>query len=157
MNMPESELLRVPVGSLMPSFTLQTVEGDEFSTWDFKGRKNLVILVMGKVCNQDCRNQLVNVAREYKHFKDMDAEVVAIFRMVRENAGDIVSELNLPYPALIDVDGMVTGRLVYHTPAVLVADRYGEVVEEHSGEDALRIKPEQLLARVELNELACPE
>jgi peroxiredoxin len=157
MDMPKPELTRLSTGSLLPTFTLRTVEDKELSTWDLKGKKNLVVIVLGKECNQDCRDFLSEVAYEYKRYKELDAEVVAIFKTTREMADDIRFELELPFPVLVDVDGMVTSQLTYHTPAIMVTDRFGEVVEHYYGEDAFKVKQEKLLARVELNELACPE
>lgn len=155
--MAESDIARLLAHRMLPTFTLQTADGGEFSTWSAKGSKSLLVLIFGKVCNPECRTLLARVAREYKQYKELSAEVIAIMRMNRESADEIRLELGLPFPVLVDVDGTVTQRIGYGLPAVLVTDRYGEIVADFVGDEALKVKQEQLIARVELNELECPE
>src|SRR5690606_15092615 len=129
-----------------PTFTLQSAQGGEYSTWSVKGKKNLVVFVFGKTCDSGCRELLSAAARDYKLYKENNAEVVAIFRTNRESADDLRNELSLPFHVLVDLEGFVTSRLVYTPPAIFITDRFGEVVEEFLGDEALKVSQEKILA-----------
>jgi peroxiredoxin len=157
MNVFKDKEARYSLGDILPSFKLPDASGGEFSMWDLKGRENMVIFVFDAVCGPECSHLLQEVSKRYQDYREQNAEVIAIFRTNRESADDIRHELNLPFYVLADADGSVSAKLVNTTPAVIVSDRFGEVMEILFGDDVWRVSQDRLLTRVELNELACPE
>ena len=87
-------------GDLMPNFTVKTLHGDEFSYATIWQRRNLVLIAIPPTDSEFVRRYVSELAARGPEFAEGDADCV----ITRDRVQEIPS------------------------PAVLVADRWGEVV-----------------------------
>lgn len=149
---------KVKPRTMIPIFQLMSAEGRPVSIWDYKGRKNLVIVFLTRDEWQLCLEFLRSTINVYHQYEEEDAVVLAIVRGNLADATAIQHDLKPPFPILYDPDGRVTQRFASHPPAVFVADRYGEVHAEWA------VVPEkgfptqkEVLDALDLINLECPE
>lgn len=128
----ESLAPRLEISHLVPSFTLPSSQGGEVGLWDYKMRKNLLILFYhGADCTL-CREKLTMLAEKYEELVKLETEVLAISADALERSREVSAELGLPYPLLSDPEGKVIEKFTYWqgekeaaSPSVFITDRYG--------------------------------
>jgi peroxiredoxin len=131
---------------------------------DFRGRRNLVVLLLSAEEGASSRRLLTDLAERYAEFVEEDAEILSVIRGPVDRAAWIRQRDNLPFPVLADEDGRVHRALGGHAAegaggaAVYVADRYGEVFYAHQAAEGQSLPtPEEILGWVRFIELQCPE
>lgn len=142
----------------IPIFQLMSAEGRPVSIWDYKGRKNIVLVFLTKDQWQLCLEFLRSTINVYHQYEEEDAIVLAIVQGNLADATALHHDLKPSFPILYDPDGKVTQRFTSHLPAVFVADRYGEVhakwiVEPEKGFPTQK----EVLDALDLINLECPE
>jgi peroxiredoxin len=105
-------------GQLISDFTLASTGGQKISLSDYRGRSNLVLVFAGGGAGSPDLKVLAEIAADYAHIQEEQAEVLAVMQCARETAARIKQEANLPFPLLVDEDGRI------HRPAG-AADKYG--------------------------------
>ena len=152
------------VGTMLPSFQLPTAGGGSLGPWAFKGRRNLVLYFVDSVDCLTCQRALRDLADRYRELRDHEAEVLVIAPLQQDRALRARSSLGLPFPILVDPDSSVYARyglLIgngHAVPAVLVADRYGEIFAQSIGTpDHALIGVAEILSWLQLIEIQCPE
>jgi peroxiredoxin len=152
------EICALPrVGFRLQDFTLPVVDGGVLSLSDFRGTSN-VVLVFAEPA-EGGSSWLARLARESSELKAHNAVVLVVFRSQprewREQPGLV---------ALFDADGAVSrafgavdsqGRT---SPAVFVADRFGEVVALWRTVDGHELpEPAEIVRWLDYVESLCPE
>lgn len=142
------------VHSLLPVFKLETIDGKTVSPIDYKEKKNMLFLFFDADCSS-CIDFLDSVASRYNDYKEEETEVFAIGEGPKDQLEDMLGDMNYPFPILIDKDGKVKSMFTDKTPAVFLADRFGEIRMTFIGEHL----PDQdkILDNLDLYELECPE
>jgi len=129
-NAPEA---RPGKGQLIRDFTLISTLGQPISLSDYRARSNLVLIFAGRGDRSSDIEILAEIARDYAGFLDEQAQVLAIVPCTREKAARIKAETNLPFPLLVDEDGLIHRHTDaadnYGQPAtaIYITDRFGEV------------------------------
>jgi peroxiredoxin len=150
-------------GRVIPSFNLPAANWQGcLGPWDYKQRRNLVLVFFhGDQC-QACRELLRDLSGGYCECQRLEAEVLAISRSEAETLRQLARDLSLPFPVLSDRDGKVFDDYfdgaAPHAAGVFVADRWGSLFiakiadQEHSlpGESGIR-------ERLEFIEIQCEE
>jgi AhpC/TSA family len=149
---------------LIPPLTLHAHDGRTVRAWDFKQKKNLVILFLHAEC-VPCDEFLRQVAAESAVWKRNGAVVLAA---LLSSPGRALADF-LPENIVVGVDATGRGANAYLgrdilAPAgegrlgVFVTDRYGELYAQWGvgpGHDFPRV--EKIEAQLELIEMSCDE
>ena len=156
---------RLEINGLVPPFTLPSSQGGEVKLWDYKMRKNLVILFYhGGECSS-CRERLKTFAAGYEELVRLETEILAISSEGLETSRKLGIELSLPYPLLSDPEGRVIEAYTYWgvdrraaLPSIFVTDRYGTLHSQCIADEMTRIPdPEEVLSWIEFIQSQCPE
>lgn len=140
----------------IPNFLLKSVEDRMVGPQDYKEKTNLLIVFFDLDC-EECNDFLDDIAERYEDYKNENAEVLAIGEGSLEEVLETASARSLPFPILADPDGHVLNEFADSTPAVFVADRYGEIRMTRSKEDEHFPDQERIIQQLDLAELECPE
>ncbi len=131
------------VGNLIPPFILEAVGGGMVRRHDYRGRRHLILVFTHRAGCPSCAALLEALAARYADYRAEGAEVLAFLPADESRCvAQTDSAGALPYPLLCDADGRVGARYGAQTPtgeplaALLVADRYGEVVLQAVAGDA---------------------
>lgn len=148
---------QLKVGELLPDFQLETSGGDLISPQNYKGKKNVVVVIFGVRC-EECKEFLTRAAERYREYQEANAEIIAVGEATAEAVRELASEMQLPFPVVADPNGVAGTRYKTRRSAVIVADRFGEIrLAEYPGEGQRPPDQERIITRLELNELECPE
>lgn len=114
-------------GRLLQPFVLRAGEGRTIRLADYRQRSNVVLVLHHGVACVACRAFLDALAGEAAGLSAEEAVVLAVgpdrpeAHLAHEGAS------RLPFPLLSDPDGQVARRERLPVPAVVVADRFGEI------------------------------
>jgi len=147
---------KVKEREMLPGFRLQSIKGNAISPADYRAKKNLALLFFDAACIS-CRDILDDFARRYDDYQDAVSEVLVIGKGSMDEVLRAVADKDLPFPVLVDTSGEVLNRFADTTPAVIVADRFGEIRIMMSGDDIDASVQDRILDRLNLIELECPE
>ena len=125
-------------GSMIPSFNLPVANRQGcLGPWDYKQRRNLVLVFFHADHCQDCRKLLLELSAGYRDYQRLEAEVLAISQAEVETLRRLAHDLGLPFPVLSDRDGRVfdayfvgherAAKADPHDVGVFVADRWGSI------------------------------
>lgn len=151
-------------GQLIRDFTLISALGQPVSLSHYRGRANLVLVLVGEhVGNPDLRI-LSEIAADYAQFRDEQAEVLAILQSSQQAAVDILRQANPPFPLLIDEDGRIhrsagaadaCGR---PSAAIYVIDSFGEVFAVYrTAEGETMPTAQEIVKWLSFINMQCPE
>lgn len=143
---------------LIPDFRLPAAGGGSLGPWDFKQRRQLVVLFHHGLGCQECRSLLAEVAACHADFQAQEAQVLAVSPDPPE---ELARELaTVPFPLLSDRGARVLGAYVpgdgSRLPVAFVADRYGALTEVFPPANH-RVDLEAVLKELEFNLYKCPE
>jgi peroxiredoxin len=144
-------------GDLIPYFDLSSIRGEEISWWDFKQKKNLVILFFDP--EKDVA-VLKTIAQEYLRFKELNTEILAIAMGDEDEAERISETLKLPFPVLPDGGGEVASAYqVGFSPSLFVTDRFGTLYFQKSDirEEEIPLLLKETKSTLFFVESQCPE
>ena len=156
---------RLGIHELVPLFTLPSTQGGGVKLWDYKMRKNLVILFYhGSDCTP-CREMLTMFAENYDELAGLETGVLAISSDSLGRGEELSAECGLPYPLLSDPEGSVIGKYTYWDadraaalPSIFVTDRYGTLYYQFISDEATALPPlEEILSWLEFIQSQCPE
>jgi peroxiredoxin len=150
----DTQMEKLKVHSQLPPVILEAVDGRIMGPQDYRGKRNLLLVLFEADC-ESCMEFLCSVADKYSDYIAEGTEVMAIGEGGIEDLQDIVQSSNLPFPVLVDPEGLFVDRYSDETPAVFAADKFGEVRLVVYGNEF----PDQklLLDNFGLMELECPE
>jgi len=156
---------RLQVHQLVPPFALPAGQGKVLKLWDYKMRKNLVILFhYGSSC-LPCREKLTEVAENYGEFVKLETEILAVSSEGEENNEKLRGELNLPFPLLSYPAGRVIEKYTYWqgdnrtpSPSVFVTNRFGTLFFQQIAEEITGLlQGEEILKWLLFIQSQCPE
>lgn len=108
----------------LPAFDLPAAGGGRVRSWDYKGRRHLVLWLTGDAPD---RRALDAAARRESLMQAEGAVFLVILQASRERAEQTCAAAGLRGPVLADQDGRIHTRLAGDRPVLLVADRNGTV------------------------------
>lgn len=149
---------KLELRSMIPVFQLMSTEGQTVSLWDFKGRKNLVLVLLpGEECSE-CVGFLRLVKNSYSSYVVENAVCIAVVRGDIQKAQELHDQLDPPFPILYDPQGAATDRYTDRLPAVFIADRFGQLYAQWTIDPETDFPSQKrVLDIVELINLECPE
>jgi cytochrome c biogenesis protein CcmG, thiol:disulfide interchange protein DsbE len=138
------------------SFSLDTVDGDQFSFSDLKGEKHLLIAFWATWC-EPCKTELKKLSEMYPEYSEK-VEFIAVSTDTEESLDKVsmfVVENSLPFPVLIDPSGNTVSTMIpggETVPYTILVSKEGEVVARHTGykpgeEEVLKREIEELLKK----------
>lgn len=108
----------------VPPFDLPAAGGGRVRSWDYKGRRHLVLWLAGDAPD---RGALAAAAR-YEPALQAEGAVLLVFLQTScERAEQMRAGTGLHGPVLADQDGRVHARLAAHQPYLVVADHNGTI------------------------------
>ncbi|MEM2058334.1 MAG: redoxin domain-containing protein [Thermoproteota archaeon] len=157
--------LKLEFQALVPFLNLPSNRGSYINLWDFKQRKNLILIFHhGKNCLY-CIAKLKELARIYSDIRALEGEVLAVsFDKIADlqRAGE---ENELPFPLLSDADGATTVRFTMIDnskntpfPTILITDRFGALRYWKTAEEATGLPSvDEMLSELLHIQSECPE
>ena len=114
-------------GFLAPDFTLDTLDGNQITLSELRG-KVVVVNLWTSWC-PPCRAEMPAIETVYQENKEQGLEVLAVnstYQDSEANAAAFVQELGLTFPILLDRDGRVSNRYQLRAlPTTYFIDRQG--------------------------------
>ena len=152
------------LGQLIPPLTARAADGRTVRAWDFKQKRNLVIVFLHAGCWR-CEEYLARLAARAREWSEHNAVVLAIFA---EMPPAIVTDaLPAPVLAAADVSGRAHRAFLGEASmgpsgpvrvGAFVTDRFGELCAQWAGKEAAELPPaEELLGWLSQIEVACEE
>jgi peroxiredoxin len=112
------------VGELIPDFTVQTVAARRIHRREFKGRRHLVLCFAHPQASDGGQGLLAAIASGYDTYRAGRAEVLVVLPSDGAAGGE-----GYPFPVVADAGGVLRSRFgATDGAALIIADRYGEVV-----------------------------
>lgn len=147
-------------GELTPYFKLPSLDDEPYNLWDFRQRKNLVLVFLPSPEQEPVLHLMVGLRREYKAYRELSTEIMVL---AYQQAGPARGG-DYPFAILLDTGGKAASRYLGSEAVtagkfgVFVLDRYGELWQQWLCSDAADL-PEQkeLLDTLYLIERQCPE
>ena len=165
LNEGEKIKSKLELQEVVPYLNLLSNDGVNVNLWDFKQRKNLVLIFHhGRVCNY-CRNKLKELAKAYKEIQFLEAEVLAVSF---DNIGDLKGQWKedaLPFPLLSDQSGTTSEKFTFIDkskntpfPSIFITDRFGALRYQKIAEEATCLpSASEILSVLSLIQIECPE
>jgi peroxiredoxin len=165
---PEKEKMpkdKLALREVVPYLSLPSHMSKNVNLWDFKQRKNLVIIFHhGKQCNH-CSEKLKKLAKIYKNIQELEAEVLAVSFDGFSEAKKQAEMDDIPFPLLSDLSGETTERFTYTdlfknapVPSIFITDRFGELRFQKIADEAEDLPSEvEILSWLLLIQTECPE
>jgi peroxiredoxin len=112
---------------LIPEFTLDSSEGVAVCASQYRGKRNLVVALLGEVPGA-AMEWLNALAERADDFDEENARVLVIVQDTAEQVRDLHAEIRAPFIFLADCEGEVHRQFGAEAgPVVVVTDRYGEI------------------------------
>lgn len=123
------------IGDVAPDFTLPTLEGQEITFSEFKG-KNIFLLFWTQGC-VFCQTRSIILVNDI-YTKGQQSGLIVFSINVAESKGDVaqfVRQKGLIYPVLMDRDGSVSRKKfgVYVVPTLFIIGKDGLIKEKVYG------------------------
>ena len=93
-------------GDKAPDFTLPNIKGEKVSLSLQKGKWIILVFYRGNWCSL-CNTQIINFARDYQKFQEINAEIIAISTDIPEKAAKTQRKSHSLFPILLDEKGKV--------------------------------------------------
>ena len=104
------DLTKLREGMKAPNFNLQNYQGKFFKLSSFKDKSPVVIYFYPKAGTPGCTKQACGIRDDMKSFKDKNIVVLGISVDSKREIKKFVSENNLNFPLLSDVNKIVTKK-----------------------------------------------
>ena len=127
-----SNLNAVAFGAQAPNFISTTIDGNQISLEQYKGKKAVWIVFWATWCPY-CEKEIENLKKLYKNHNDK-VEIIAInvtFKDSLEKTKNYIKKHNLPYKVVFDGD-IAKQYAVRGIPFQVVINKDGKVVEKRS-------------------------
>ncbi len=116
-----------------PDFTLQTLDGEEVSLSDYRGK--LVMLNFWATWCPPCNAEMPDLQHYYEQHQDEDFIILGInYEGSPEEVGDFVKKYDVTFPILLDSDGRIAQLFgVQGLPTSFFVDKEGNVLGYQPG------------------------
>lgn len=127
--------MAINIGDVAPDFTARTNSGREITLSDFKGKKNVVLVMYPGDQTRDCTTMLCAFKDEFPRFKAVDTEVFGVNPADAESHQRFVDKEGFPFELIVDEKRkiarlydalMLLGYVVNRT--VIAINKEGKVV-----------------------------
>jgi len=122
-----------PSPGLAPDFTLKTLDGQEISLYQLKGR--VVLLDFWATWCGPCRESIPHLIQLYKTYRENGFEVIGL-SLDKGDADAVRSfakSMDIPYPIAIASEEVVRNYRVTAIPTTFLIDREGKIQEKTTG------------------------
>lgn len=138
----------------LPGFDLPASGGSRVRSWDYRGRRHLVLWLAG---SQPTPDQFAHPAEWLAALHAEGAELLTVVLGPLQLADRLRAESGLPGPVLADADGRLHARLEAGSSTMLVADRNTTIYWRAPVEDGPAARAEALswLAYLNILEPEC--
>ncbi|MEW6204341.1 MAG: peroxiredoxin family protein [Pseudomonadota bacterium] len=163
-NLGERSNAELKEGEKLPVFQLQTLEGESFSSEQFKGSAWLLIFYRGNWCPL-CMTQIREVAGRYVDLDRLGVKVALISPQPEAKTQELAKRFKVPMTFLVDTDFKASKKLkLVHAngvpfglkwlghgentalPTVLMVNKHGRIVySDQTSNYRVRPEPEQFL------------
>ncbi len=142
----------------VPDLALVSDTGSTLHLADFRGRKNLVLVLM-TAWSPAARELLRDLQNAAAEFATEEAVVLPIIKGSVSDARDIIHGEHLAFPVYADEGGLAFAAVDGDgSAAIVVADRYGEIFfSQRVPAGAMFPAADALLDWIRFIELQCPE
>jgi peroxiredoxin len=145
-------------GQMLHPFTLSDANGQQVRLWDYRQRSNLVLFFHHGADCPACRSMLQELAAHMATYRAEKATVLAIGPDQPHAALELAAELECPFLLLSDPAERIVAQQGFAVPAVVVADRFGEIWAAWIGEDDHALPSgQEIAAWLAFMEVQCPE
>lgn len=111
------------VGDMLPDFTVRTVAGRTIHRRDFKGRRHLIVCFADPRAADGGAGLLAALAGAYEAYRAERADLLLVV-----DGAPPPAALAAPFPVIVDADGDLRGRFGAPSAALVIADRYGQIM-----------------------------
>ena len=127
----------------LPSLSLPSAPGGELRPVLVGGRQATVVLLLHDADCPACVDYLRQLSGVYPTLREWDGQVVVIAGSA-EGASALAERENWPFPILADAEHRLTAALGLAPPAVVIADRWGEIHFSQAAETHELAEPKEL-------------
>ena len=124
-----SEIFTPQKGFLAPDFSVLSLHGSKYQLSDFQDQ--VVLIAFWASWCSPCKAEMPMMQKVYERFKDQGFTILAVNATAQDNitkVSDIVSDLSLTFPILLDTEGSITSSyLVKAFPTSFLIDRNGKI------------------------------
>ncbi|CAM3438314.1 thiol-disulfide oxidoreductase ResA [Aeromicrobium ponti] len=132
-NFTKDQVQKVAVGEKAPDFVLTDMDGEKHRLSDYEGQ-GVFLNFWGTWC-KPCEKEMPYMNNQYKQFKDMGVQVLAVNVGETELAVNKFSDrYNLSFPILIDEGQVQSAYGINPLPATFLIDKEGKVIKYITGE-----------------------
>jgi thiol-disulfide isomerase/thioredoxin len=118
-------------GFIAPDFVLNDLSGKEYQLSSLQG--NIIIVNVWASWCKPCQYEMPAMQEIYEKYKDSGLILLAVNNTYQDNVSDVlefVSENNLTFPILLDVEGFVSDQYqVQALPSTFFIDKAGKISE----------------------------
>jgi len=148
-----------------PYFSLPSSRKEEISLWQFKQKRNLIIIFYhGSKCTL-CQKKLEEYSKIYEQAKELEAEILAISFDSTNEIEDYMRKIPLPFPVLSDNKQEVAEKYTYKdyqrnspVPSVFITDRFGVLYYQKISREATELPSgKEILDWLIFMNIQCPE
>lgn len=118
------------VGDIVPNFTANDSNGNNFDSHSFIGKQPLVIYFYPKDDTKVCTEQACSFRDNYQEFKDLGAEVIGISADSVRSHLNFKSKFNLPFILLSDSDKQLRKLFGVENDFIFIPGRQTFVVDK---------------------------
>ncbi|OGP64265.1 MAG: hypothetical protein A2169_06375 [Deltaproteobacteria bacterium RBG_13_47_9] len=121
------------VTMLAPNFTLRSLNGEEITLSDFKGKT--VLLDFWATWCGPCREAIPHLIQLYNAYKDKGFVVVgmSLDKGDIKNVRHFVTSMDIPYPIVIATDDVARSYAVTGLPTTFFIDKEGQIRQKIVG------------------------
>ena len=121
-----------PAG-LAPDFTLKTLDGQEITLSQLKGK--VVLLDFWATWCGPCRESIPHLVQLYKNYRENGLELIGmdLDKGDVETVQRFVKSMDIPYPIIVASDDLVKSYRVTGIPATILIDKEGKIRQRIAG------------------------
>jgi cytochrome c biogenesis protein CcmG/thiol:disulfide interchange protein DsbE len=122
-----------PASGLALDFTLKSLDGQEISLSQLKGK--VVLLDFWATWCAPCRESIPHLVQLYKNYRENGFELIgmSVDKGDEEVVRRFVKSMDIPYPIVIAPEGVVRNYRVTSIPTTFLIDKQGRIREKVSG------------------------
>jgi thiol-disulfide isomerase/thioredoxin len=119
---------------IAPDFTLKTLEGQEITLSELKGK--VVLLDFWATWCGPCKESIPHLAQLYTSYKERGLELIG---MSTDKAGDVevvrrfVNSMEIPYPIILTPEEVTRSYKITGLPTAVLIDKKGKIREKIVG------------------------
>ncbi len=153
----------IHIGKILSYFELPETNGDKITTWDFHGRRNLLIIYISDPDRDQSRDLLKQSDLVYDKIQEEETELITIVQAPLAQAKTLKQDTGLHGYFLVDENGTVFQRFGLtkkggeQSPIIIITDRFGEVYFENLSNRREIPTTKEILDWLKFIESQCPE